>query len=264
MFNSNRIMKAMLVVSCIALQSTMVDGFTVSRSMRRSLQLPRTTTAIIPSSECLLTRDILQLASTQSSDDLEESAFSPRRISYLTLWAGLLAYTTYFTSTVTPEAALVAPAIMNTAIFTPFDGTLSPVFVTLFFFLGILPCVFGSLLLPASKKQKVWALPFVASSFALGFFGIGPYLGLRNRAPSPEILMTSDRDTGAAAFDNKITPIFLFLSTVYLVYFAFTGSYEGTDRWQGYLDLFNSQPLARISTIDFTILSLAVRTSLSI
>jgi len=193
---------------------------------------------------------------TQSEESLEPT-FSLRRASYLTLWTSLLAYTTYFTSTVTPEAALLAPDILNTAILTPFDGSLSPVFVTLFFFLGILPVVYGSLLLPSAKKQKFWALPFVASSFALGFFGIGPYLGLRNKSPDPVILSQEDRDTGASIFDNKITPLFLLASAIYLVYFAVNGSFEG-DRWAAYLQLFDTQPLARISTIDFTILSLAV------
>ena len=204
------------------------------------------------------------LASTLQEDESMEPAFSARRISYLSLWVGLLGYTTYFTSTVTPEAAAVADKVLNTAIFTPFDGTLSPVFVTLFFFLGIIPTVYGSLLLPSCKKQKLWALPFVASSFALGFFGIGPYLGLRNKPDSPDSLTVEDRDTGSGLFENKVTPLFLLASAIYLVYYAINGAYEGTDRWQGYLDLFNSQPLARISTIDFTILSLAVSLSISV
>lgn len=198
------------------------------------------------------------LQSSTEDDATLEATLSPRRLSYLALWVGLLAYTTDFSSHISAEAAAVAPQVLNTAIFTPFDGTLSPVFVTLFFFLGILPTVYGSLLLPSAKQQKVWALPFVASSFALGFFGMGPYLGLRNKSPILPALTPEDRDTGSILFDNKFTPILLLASTVYLVYYAFNGAYIGDDRWQGFLDLFNSQPLARISSIDFTILSLAV------
>lgn len=164
---------------------------------------------------------------TQADEAMLEPSFSPRRASYLTLWISLLAYATYFGSTVSPEAALLAPQILNTAVLTPFDGTLSPIFITLFFSLGILPVVFGSLLLPAAKKQKFWALPFVASSFALGFFGIGPYLGLRNKAPEPQILSVEDRDSGSGLFDNKVTPFFLLASAVYLVYFALNSSFEG-------------------------------------
>ena len=255
-------MSIMLVFCFIALQSPTISGFASSGSsfpaLTSTIRRVQIKTASADWNNKLFRRADSHLASTQMSDELDEPLFSARRLSYLSLWTGLLGYTTYFTNTMTPEATAAGPAILNSAIFTPFDGTLSPIFITLFFFLGILPCVYGSLLLPASKNQKVWALPFVASSFALGFFGIGPYLGLRNRAPSPEILTTSDRDTGAILFDNKITPVFLLGSAIYLIYYALTGEFSGGDRWEGYTDLFNTQPLARISTIDFTILSLAV------
>lgn len=198
------------------------------------------------------------LQSSIDDDASLEASLSPRRLSYLSLWVGLLAYATDFSSHISAEAEAASAQVLNTAIFTPFDGSLSPVFVTLFFFLGILPTVYGSLLLPSAKQQKVWALPFVASSFALGFFGIGPYLGLRNKSPTLSALTVEDRDTGSSLFDNKFTPILLLASTIYLVYYALNGAYIGDDRWQGFLDLFNTQPLARISSIDFTILSLAV------
>jgi hypothetical protein len=218
----------MLFLICFVIAFSTVDGFVPSHlrpAVQRIVAAPTTQwndRNIRPSRfklECM----------TQSEEALEPT-FSPRRASYLTLWLGLLAYSTYFTSTVTPEAALLSPVILNTAILTPFDGSLSPVFVTLFFFLGILPVVYGSLLLPSAKKQKVWALPFVASSFALGFFGIGPYLGLRNKSPNPVTLSQEDRDTGASIFDNKITPFFLLASAVYLIYFSLNGSFEGICR----------------------------------
>jgi hypothetical protein len=202
-----------------------------------------------------------KLRCSSISDENSEALVSPRRLSYLTLWVGLLAYTTDFSSHLSAEAEAAAPAILQTCVVSPFDGTVSPVFISLFLALGIIPTVYGSLLLPSSKQQKVWALPFVASSFGLGFFGLGPYLGLRNKSPSLPALTSDDRDTGSALFDNKITPLFLLASALYLVYYALNGSYDGVDRWQGYWDLFNTQPLARISTIDFTILSLAVSQS---
>ena len=262
---SRRILPIIFSICCIVLLPDVVYCFSRSSISRAHVTLSptilnrQTTTTGYP-----FVRSESSLASTLQEDESMEPAFSARRISYLSLWVGLLGYTTYFTSTVTPEAAAVADKVLNTAIFTPFDGTLSPVFVTLFFFLGIIPTVYGSLLLPSCKKQKLWALPFVASSFALGFFGIGPYLGLRNKPDSPDSLTVEDRDTGSGLFENKVTPLFLLASAIYLVYYAINGAYEGTDRWQGYLDLFNSQPLARISTIDFTILSLAVSLSISV
>ena len=229
----------------------------VSKKTSVLRRVPTITTSI-QINNGLSNRDSIRIQAS-TADEMQESPLSARRISYLALWVGLFAYATDFSSHISAEAEAASAQILNTAIFTPFDGTLSPVFVTLFFFLGILPTVFGSLLLPASKQQKIWALPFIASSFALGFFGIGPYLGLREKSPNPQPLTSLDRDTGASFFDNKITPYALLASTLYLIYFALNGTYDGSDRWQDYLALFDTQPLARISTIDFTILSLAVR-----
>lgn len=182
----------------------------------------------------------------------------------MSLWCGLFLYANYFTTQVSVDPEM-ANKVLNTAIFTPFDGTLSPVFISIFFFLGILPAMYGALLLPMAKKQRVWAAPFVGASFALGFFGIGPYLGLRNKSPMTEPLAAEDRDIGSRLLEFKGTPLFLLGSALYLVYFLFTGEYTGgvatsssVDRWQGFVDLFNSQPLARISTVDFAILNLAI------
>ena len=201
---------------------------------------------------------LFSASSSSSSTEVDEPPLSPRRAAYGALWAGLLGYATYFTQTVNVDEE-VAAKVLNTVIFTPFDGTLSPIFVTIFFFLGVLPSVYASLLLPTSKRQRVWALPFVGGSFALGFFGIGPYLGLRNKPPAAVALpwTREDADIGSGALEFKGTPLFLLASSVYLAYFALNGQYEG-DRWQGFMELFNSQPLARISTIDFTILCMCM------
>jgi hypothetical protein len=182
----------------------------------------------------------------------------PPRPLYWALWAGLFGYAKYFESTLPPESAEAANQLIQTAIFTPFDGSLSPYFVALWFSLGILPAVYGSLLLPGSKNQPVPALPFVISSFALGFFGVGPYLALRNKNSG---IITSDQaGTGSGAFENKIASYGLLASTLYVIYYAITGDYSGGsgDKLQGFLDLFNSQVLARVSTLDFSILSLVV------
>lgn len=252
--------RTLTLIGLVSLLCGCANGYVlvpVSKKTSVLRRVPSITTSIQVNNG-FSTRDSIRIRAS-TADELQESPFSSRRISYLALWVGLFAYATDFSSHISAEAEAASAQILNTAIFTPFDGTLSPVFVTLFFFLGILPTVFGSLLLPASKQQQFWALPFVASSFALGFFGIGPYLGLREKSPNPQLLTSMDRDTGASFFDNKITPYALLASTLYLIYFALNGAYDGSDRWQDYLALFDTQPLARISTIDFTILSLAVR-----
>ena len=115
----------------------------------------------------------LSSKSTDYDEPVNENKLSPRRISYAILWVGLLAYANYFTASISPADQALSSTVLNTAIFTPFDGSLSPVFITLFFSLGVLPAIYASLILPTSKRQQIWALPFIGSSFALGFFGIG-------------------------------------------------------------------------------------------
>jgi hypothetical protein len=133
-------------ILCCILLSSLAYGFIPSSqtpqatSIRRSSVFPRISVATISSTgHELKSYRVMKLAAS-TTDELEtiEATLSPRRISYLTLWAGLLAYATYFTSSLpkTPEAEALSAQILNTAIFTPFDGSLSPVFVTLFFFLG--------------------------------------------------------------------------------------------------------------------------------
>lgn len=110
----------------------------------------------------------------------ESFTFTPKRITYLVLWVGLVAYTFLLSPGGSVEASAKDTELIKTIISTPFDGSVSPVFVAIFNALGILPAVLGSLLLSGGgKNQRVPAFPFVFSSFFLGFFGIGPYLFLR-------------------------------------------------------------------------------------
>lgn len=210
------------------------------------------------------------LKSGEINDLSAEPILSARRITYTVLWSGLLLYANYFSSSVGEQATAISTEIINKAIFSPFDGTLSPVFVALFNFLGILPAVYAGLLLPSANRQKIWAIPFISSSFAFGFFGLGPYLCLRNRplpifgqkgqSPSNiERLTVADRCKGSILFDTKITAALLLAGTAYLIYYGIFGNYLGADRWVDFLHLYNTQPIARISTLDFIILSLAVR-----
>ena len=89
----------------------------------------------------------------------------------------------------------------------------------------------------------------------MGFFGVGPYLGLREEKNE---VLSSERGLGSGIFEFKGTSLCLFVFSVYLFYYAFFGSYNG-DNLAAYISLFKNQRLAHVSTIDFTILSLAVR-----
>lgn len=61
----------------------------------------------------------------------------------------------------------------------PFDSEVNSIFVFIFNGLGVLPALHFSFLLPREKGDSLKAWPFFVASLFLGFFALGPYLGLR-------------------------------------------------------------------------------------
>jgi len=214
--------------------------------------------APIPSLESLPTT--IQLQSSSMVDEIKPESQLPRRLVYFTLWTGLLAYAILYAPGGTPEAGAIDDAIIKNMISRPFDGTYTPYFSAVFNLIGVYPLIFASLLLPGAKLQKAPALPFVLSSFALGFFGLGPYMILREK--KNDIVRDMNRGLGSAIFEFKGTTLLLIGAVGYLFYFAATGAFAG-DKLQAYLDLFSSSRLAHVSTLDFTILSMIISDPIS-
>jgi len=191
-----------------------------------------------------------------TSDEIIESRLEPPRLFYFILWISLAAYAFGIAPGGTAEATLVDNELIKKLIFTPYDGTTNPIFVAIFNYLGILPAVYASLLLPGSKKQKVPTLPFVILSFALGFFATGPYLGLRSIENS---VSDSEKGRGSFLFESKITGLLLLGFASFLTYYGISNSFGNPiSAINEYIELFKNQRLVHVSTIDFTILSLAV------
>ena len=91
--------------------------------------------------------------------------------------------------------------------------------------------------------------------FAGGFFAIGPYLALRNYVT--EGVTTSTRGRGSGAFESKVTGVLLTTFSAWLAYFAFfSGDFASS--LKEYVDLFWTQRLVHVSTIDAAVLSLFV------
>ena len=115
----------------------------------------------------------------ENDDSISKS--NSKRIIYGLLWSGLVYYAFNISPGGTSEAQMIDQEIISKVLRAPFDGSISPLFIGVFNALGILPATYASLLLCGSKNQKIPALPFVISSFFLGFFGIGPYLLFRKQ-----------------------------------------------------------------------------------
>ena len=137
--------------------------------------------------------------STGSGNEL-----SPMKVAYGATWLALTTYAFGFSPGGSTEAAAQDSELIAKMVSTPFDGSVSPLFVALFNALGIVPTIYAALLLPGSKDQKpLPTLPFVISAFALGFFGVGPYLALRERKDFP----LEHVEVGITVLENKLVSV---------------------------------------------------------
>ena len=179
----------------------------------------------------------------------------PLRSFYGAVWAGL----TYYAFNIAPggstEAAAMDLELAKKMVTPPFDGSGSSIFAAVFDSLGVLPAVYGALLLPGGKQNKLPPIVPVSAMFAGGFFAIGPYLALRNYVT--EGVTTSTRGRGSGAFESKVTGVLLTTFSAWLAYFAFfSGDFASS--LKEYVDLFWTQRLVHVSTIDAAVLSLFV------
>merc|ERR1712146_441717 len=168
---------------------------------------------------------------------------------------GLLSYAAIFAPGGSPEATSYDLELIRTILSTPFDGTVSPVFIFIFNALGIIPAVLASLLLSGSKGQRIPAAPFVFGSFVVGYFSVSPYLIAREERID---VTYENRGFGTNAFESKLTSLALVTFSSYLIFYVFTGGEAFSESVSSYLELFKTSKLVNVSSIDFTILSLAM------
>lgn len=189
-----------------------------------------------------------------TSEPLPPFTWTPKRAIYAGLLVSLLGYASILAPGSSPEAAAYDTELIKTILSTPFDGTVSPVFVFIFNALGIIPAVLASLLLSGSKEQRIPAAPFVFGSFVVGYFAVCPYLIAREERIDVSF---ENRGFGTDAFESKLTALALLGFSLYLTFYGLTGGVLN-ESINSYLDLFTKSKLANVSSIDFTILSLAI------
>lgn len=189
--------------------------------------------------------------------DKSEVTSSPLRNSILFLWAIFAVYA--FTLAPPDADSATTLALIQKTVSEPFGGEVNPIYSMVFNLLGIYPAMYASLLLPGAggNKQNIPAQPFVFGSFALGFFALGPYLALRNLNKSGS---QGDAGFGNGLFESKLSSILLSVGTLFLVYSGLTTEMaNGADKWSDFVQIFSTQRLVHVSTIDFTILTLTVK-----
>lgn len=185
---------------------------------------------------------------------LPDFIITPKRATYAALLVGLFSYAGLLAPGSSPESTAYDTDLIKTILATPFDGTVSPIFVFIFNALGIIPAVLASLLLSGSKNQRIPAAPFVFGSFVVGYFAVAPYLIAREERVD---VTYENRGFGTNAFESKFTAVALLGFSLYLALYGVTGGVF-SESLSSYLELFKTSKLVHVSSIDFTILSLAM------
>lgn len=101
--------------------------------------------------------------------------------------------------------------------------------------------------------------PFVSCSFALGVFGIFPYLIVWDlqedsgkSPPDPSELTEGWGKYGMQAIESQILPAALLIASVGLLFNAFT---SGVESWNAYFRLFDESKFVHVTSLDFCALS---------
>jgi len=185
------------------------------------------------------------------------------RVAILALWLTFVVYVFGFAPGVPlgggGDAGDLDVALLKALIKNPFDPAVNPFFVFFFNSLGIIPAIYGALLLPGSSGQKpLPTLPFVLGSFFAGFLALGPYLGLRaDRTTMEFVAGAKDFSTPQRIADSRLTGLALLASAIGLVYFALTNNGIVTgSALENFSSLFNTLKLVHVSTLDSVLLSI--------
>lgn len=225
----------------------------VSKKTLKSIQLGSLSWKYQPSFKNKFSKTLYAVQTPLEEDPSPQLQENPLKTVYSVMLFCFVSYA----FTLAPDSSPKDFELIQKLIATPFDGSSNALFVFLFNALGIIPATLAALLLPGAKNQKIPAFPFVFSSFFLGFFAIGPYLALRKWNTN---VIDSEKGFGSALFEFKGTALILLGYGVYLTYYLISQfQLLGVDHvLSEYWQLFMSQQLVHVSSLDFTVLSLSV------
>ena len=176
----------------------------------------------------------------------------PARLAIAATWASAIVYV----AAASPGGSAEAAARDTELIISALDPTsdLNPIFFCVFNALGIMPGVYAATLLPGARQNKPVPPATIATSFALGFGGLAPYLALREARPS-----ATAEDLGPVARYVTESKLFcaapLLAGSLALAFkLATIGDFDGA--LGGYAELFATSRLVHVSSLDLIVLSL--------
>jgi hypothetical protein len=173
------------------------------------------------------------------------------------LWAGLGAYAFLLSPNQTPlrDQYFIEKLVGLTSDAVP----LNTVFYYLFFIMGIWPLIYTALLVPAAKSRNgVPAWPFFTLSYAVGAFGLLPFMALWQPLEKAPKLPPKKEDLEGIGnllgrgMESPILPWALLGGSVFCIGSAATA---GGAAWQEYFRLLQESRLVHVTTLDFLTLT---------
>ncbi|MBW4519227.1 MAG: DUF2834 domain-containing protein [Scytolyngbya sp. HA4215-MV1] len=130
---------------------------------------------------------------------------------------------------------------------------INPLVIALFYIMGVLPMMYGSLLLIDGRGQKLPAWLFVIAAFGVGAFAVVPYLALRDDNPT----FSGTKNPLLNVLDARWTGSLLLLSALGLIFYGLT---QGN--WADFVQQWQHDRFIHVMSLDFCLLSLLFPTLL--
>jgi hypothetical protein len=173
-------------------------------------------------------------------------------------WLGIVAF-----AVSRPDSADLDATLIQSILDNPTNPGINELFLFLFNVFLPLPAILAALLVPqGSPGTTPPAGPFIAASFGLGYFALGPYLVVR---PPPRRVIDNAEESSISwvtrqVLENKVCGWSLLAVLLYLPWAAQLPQAwsvdSGVSVWSDFVDLFASSRLVAVSCVDLTLLHL--------
>ncbi|MBD2005037.1 MULTISPECIES: DUF2834 domain-containing protein [Cyanophyceae] len=121
------------------------------------------------------------------------------------------------------------------------------ILTSIFWLMGVCPMIYACLMFADGKMQNFRVWPYFIGSNGIGVICLIPYLILRKSNQD----FDSRKDYLLKILDSRLTGIFLFLSTIFLLSYAIVAG-----DWADYIQQFQTRTFVHLISLDFCLMCL--------
>lgn len=165
-----------------------------------------------------------------------------RKIALGLLWLGFIVYAFVFAPSDRPDTFEL---IKNLCI-VQWQG-INPLVIALFYLMAVWPGIYSAVVFFDGRGQKIPAWPFATASFAVGIFGLLPYLALRE----PNKQFIGKKNVLLKLLDSRVNGFVLTVAATILVAYGFKSG-----DWGDFVQQWQSNRFIHVMSLDFCLLSL--------